>query len=51
MPTVSAGSIVEAGQTIGSVGATAALESGLDAHVHFAVFRDGDPVAPDSFIH
>ena len=50
MPTVSAGSIVQAGDTIGSVGATAALESGLDAHLHFAVYRNGESVSPESFV-
>ena len=50
MPTVSAGSIVKAGETIGSVGGSAVLEAGLEPHLHFAVFQNGDPVPPDSFV-
>jgi murein DD-endopeptidase MepM/ murein hydrolase activator NlpD len=49
-PTVSVGDTVEAGQVLGSVGATAILESGEDAHLHFAVYKDGEPVDPAQFI-
>ena len=50
MPTVSAGDEVEAGQTIGSVGNTAQLDVGQDAHLHFAVRQNGTSIAPDRFV-
>ena len=50
MPTVSAGSIVKAGETIGSVGTSAVLEAGLEPHLHFAVAQNGNSVEPAAFI-
>lgn len=50
MPTVSAGSTVAAGDTIGSVGSTAILESGTETHLHFAVYQNGEAVDPSSFV-
>jgi murein DD-endopeptidase MepM/ murein hydrolase activator NlpD len=50
VPTVSVGDAVESGAVLGSVGATAILESGEDAHLHFAVYQDGAPVDPAEFI-
>ena len=48
--TVSAGDKVEAGQTIGYVGASALLESGIGDHVHFAVSCSGESVDPLKFL-
>ena len=45
-PTVKVGDRVSTGTVIGSVGTTANLESGLPAHLHFAMYRDGSPVDP-----
>ena len=41
---------VEAGQTIGSVGRTALLEVGQDAHLHFAVRKNGASIDPETFV-
>ena len=49
-PVVSAGDKVEAGQTIGSVGRTALLEVGQDAHLHFAVRKNGASIDPETFV-
>ena len=46
VPTVKVGDEVKTGTVIGSVGATAAAESGLQPHLHFAMYQDGDPVDP-----
>ena len=48
--TVSAGDKVEAGQTIGYVGDSALLESGIGDHVHFAVSCSGKTVDPMEFL-
>ena len=50
MPAVSAGSTVSAGDTIGAVGSTAVLESGSEAHMHFAVYQNGESIDPESFV-
>ena len=50
MPSVSAGDSVEAGQTIGAVGATALLEIADEPHLHFAVYANGDTIDPAEFI-
>lgn len=50
MPAVSAGTKVSAGDTIGSVGASALLESASGSHLHFAVRQNGESVDPVSFI-
>ena len=47
---VSAGDKVEAGQTIGYVGASAMLESGIGDHVHFSVTCTGKSVDPADFL-
>ena len=47
---VSAGDQVKAGQTIGYVGASALLESGIGDHVHFAVTCSGKSVDPLEFL-
>ena len=41
---------VEAGQTIGAVGATALLEIADEPHLHFAVYANGDTIDPAEFI-
>ena len=46
VPAVKVGDGVKTGTVIGSVGATASLESGLPAHLHFAMYQGGSPVDP-----
>jgi len=48
--TVSAGDTVEAGQTIGYVGASALLESAVGDHVHFMVTCDNAYIDPEEFL-
>ena len=50
MPAVSAGMRVTAGDTIGSVGESALLESASTAHLHFAVRQNGQSVDPTRFV-
>ena len=50
-PTVAAGDPVSAGTVIGAVGDTALLESADASHLHFAVFRGGEPVDPAGFLY
>lgn len=50
MPAVSAGMQVTVGDTIGSVGASALLESASNPHLHFAVRQNGQSVDPTKFI-
>ncbi len=50
VPTVSVGDQVGTGTVIGSVGATAAAESGQTAHLHFAMYRSGSPVDPAEYL-
>ncbi|MBO5837554.1 MAG: peptidoglycan DD-metalloendopeptidase family protein [Oscillospiraceae bacterium] len=47
---VKAGDTVTAGQTIGTVGATALMESAIGDHVHFSVSCNGEPVNPKEFL-
>ena len=47
---VAVGQVVEAGQTIGTVGNTALLETALGEHLHFAVTCNGSPVDPEKFL-
>lgn len=47
---VSAGQEVAAGQTIGTVGATALMENALGDHVHFTVLKDDEPMDPMAFL-
>ena len=44
------GDTVRVGQTIGTVGQTALLETAVGAHVHFSVTCDGEPVDPADFL-
>ena len=48
---VKAGDQVRLGQTIGTVGSTALMESALGDHVCFRVTRDGEPVDPAEFLN
>ena len=48
--TVKPGDAVTAGQTIGTVGNTALMESALGDHLHFAVTCDGNPMDPAKFL-
>ena len=50
-PSVEIGDSVSAGQTIGTVGDTAAAEAAQGPHLHFSVTRDGDVVNPDDFLN
>ena len=45
------GKTVAAGDTIGSVGTTALMESGQDSHLHFAVTCAGESVDPAGFLY
>ena len=49
-PTVEPGDFVTAGQIIGAVGATAAVEAAQSPHLHFAVTKDGEAVDPGQFL-
>lgn len=50
LPTVSEGDTVTVGQVIGSVGDTALCEIGEAAHLHFAMYRDGESVNPADYL-
>ena len=50
MPAVSAGMKVTAGDTIGSVGESALLESASSSHLHFSVRQNGESIDPNKFI-
>jgi len=47
---VSEGDRVTAGQVIGAVGNTTLTESGLGAHLHFAVTLDGEAIDPEEYL-
>ena len=49
-PPVDTGDIVSAGQIIGTVGTTAAVESAQEPHLHFSVTRDGEAVDTYEFL-
>ena len=48
---VSPGDAVALGQPIGTVGATALLESALEPHVHFSVTCNGENMDPQEFLN
>lgn len=50
VPTVKVGDRVTTGAVIGSVGATAAAESGRAPHLHFAMFRSNEAVNPENYL-
>ena len=49
-PTVSVGDEAATGAVIGSVGQTAASESGRASHLHYALLKDGSPVDPADYL-
>ena len=51
VPTVAVGDAVSAGQIIGAVGATAAVEAAQSPHLHFSVSKDGAAMDPDAFLN
>ena len=46
---VTVGQKVRAGEVIGTVGNTACVETALEPHLHFAVYKNNVPVDPDEF--
>ena len=50
-PAVETGDTVSAGQTIGTVGTTAAAEAAQGAHLHLSVAKDGEAVDPGAFLN
>ena len=48
--TVVAGDAVDAGEALGVVGNTSLSESGLGAHLHFSVTRDGELMDPEAYL-
>ena len=48
---VKPGDTVTAGQTIGTVGNTALMESAIGDHIHFAVTCDGEAINPADFLN
>ncbi len=50
VPAVSAGDRVEAGDVIGSVGATSLAESGMGSHLHLAFLLNGAPMDPRDYL-
>lgn len=50
IPTVYVGDAVAAGDTIGSVGASAACESAQESHLHLSVSLNGESVSPMEYL-
>ena len=50
VPTVQVGDSVTTGAVIGSVGETAAAESGRPPHLHYALLKDGQAVDPAGYL-
>lgn len=50
VPTVKVGDAVATGTVIGSVGQTAAAESGRASHLHYALLKDGYPMDPADYL-
>ena len=50
LPTVYVGDAVSAGDTIGSVGATAACESAQESHLHVSAACNGVTVSPLAYL-
>ena len=48
---VGVGDTVTAGMPIGTVGNTALIETAQASHLHFEVYRDGEPVDPAGFLY
>lgn len=49
-PNVAEGDSVSTGTLIGAVGATAVAENAAQPHLHFAMYRNGNPVDPHEFL-
>ena len=49
-PAVKVSDEVATGAVIGSVGDTASLESGSQAHLHYALLKEGSPVDPAGYL-
>lgn len=49
-PPLEKGMRVDAGTTVGTVGDTAVSECALDPHLHFALYKDGEPVDPARYV-
>ena len=49
-PDVAVGDAVSTGTLIGSVGATAVAENAAQPHLHFAMYRDDNPVSPHDYL-
>lgn len=49
-PDVAVGDTVSTGTLIGSVGATAVAENAAQPHLHFALYRDDNPVSPHDYL-
>ncbi len=47
---VSVGDSLREGEPLGTVGQTACIENGAESHVHFALYRNNDPVDPQDFL-
>lgn len=47
---VSEEEVVEKGQTIGTVGETASFEVAEEPHIHFEMYKDGNPVNPTIYL-
>lgn len=47
---VEVGDEVYTGDVIGAVGSTAVAESGRDSHLHFAMYKDDEPVNPEEYL-
>lgn len=48
--TVTAGQAVSSGETIGTVGSTALMETALGNHLHFSVSCNGEDMDPNTFL-
>ena len=48
---VGVGDTVTSGMPIGTVGNTALIETAQASHLHFEVYRDGEPVDPAGFLY
>ena len=45
------GDSVKSGQTIGKVGDSAAVEKRDEAHLHFEIWAEGEPINPESYVY